>query len=74
MFMLLLKKLYVKHKLFGLKMSEGSDLNQYINVFNHIVSNLKRVDVKFDNEDKALMLLNSLHASPMYENLVTTLM
>lgn len=74
MFMSLLKKLYVKHKLFGLKMSEGSDLNQYINVFNHIVSNLKRVDVKFDNEDKALMLLNSLHASPMYENLVTTLM
>ena len=32
------------------------------------------VDVKFEDEDKALMLLNSLPASPMYESLVTTLM
>jgi hypothetical protein len=69
----LLKKLYLKHKLFGFKISEGTDLNQYINVFNHIVSNLKRVNVKFDSENKTLMLLNS-HAFPMYENLVTTLM
>ena len=33
-----------------------------------------RVDVKFEDEDKALMLLNSLLASPTYESLVTTLM
>ena len=32
------------------------------------------VDIKFENEDKALMLLNSLSASPTYESLVTTLM
>jgi hypothetical protein len=30
--------------------------------------------VKFDDEDKALILLNSLLVSPTYENLVTTLM
>jgi hypothetical protein len=34
---------------------------------------LKRVDVKFEDEDKALMLLNSLPTSSTYENLVTTL-
>jgi hypothetical protein len=34
---------------------------------------LKRVDVKFKDEDKALMLLNSLPTSSTYENLVTTL-
>jgi hypothetical protein len=34
---------------------------------------LKRVDVKFEDEDKALMLLNSLPTSSTYENLITTL-
>ena len=32
------------------------------------------VNVKFEDEDKALMLLNSLLASLTYESLVTTLM
>ena len=43
-------------------------------MFNQVISDLKRIDVKFEDEDKALMLLNSLPASSMYENLVTTLM
>jgi hypothetical protein len=34
---------------------------------------LKRIDVKFEDENKALMLLNLLLTSPTYENLVTTL-
>ena len=33
-----------------------------------------RINVKFEYEDKALILLNSLIASPTYENLATTLM
>jgi hypothetical protein len=69
----LTNKLFLKQPLYGLKMAEGSDLSQHINVFNQVINNLKRVDVKFENEDKALMLLNSLPASTMYENLVTTL-
>ena len=71
---LLTNKLYLKQKLYGLKMAESSDLSQHINVFNQIISDLKRIDVKFEDEDKALMLLNSLSASSTYENLVTTLM
>ena len=55
-------------------MADGSDLSQHINVFNQIISDLKRVNVKFEDEDKTLMLLNSLPASSTYENLVTTLM
>jgi hypothetical protein len=35
---------------------------------------LKRVDAKFENEDKALILLNSLPTSPTYDNFITTLM
>jgi hypothetical protein len=54
-------------------MAKGSDLSQHINVFNQIIGDLKRVDVKFEDEDKVLMLLNSLPTSSTYENLVTTL-
>lgn len=43
-------------------------------MFNQIVSDLKRIDVKFANKNKTLMLLNSLPVSPAYKNLVTTLM
>ena len=70
----LTKKLFLKQKLYGLKMTDDLDLSQHINVFNQIISDLKRVDVKFEDEDNALMLLNSLPASSTYENLVTTLM
>ncbi|KAJ6994065.1 hypothetical protein NC653_017017 [Populus alba x Populus x berolinensis] len=58
----LTNKLYLKHKLFYLEMSKGKNLNQHI------------VDVKFDNENKTLMLLNSLLVSSKFKNLVTTLM
>ena len=43
-------------------------------MFNQIINDLKQIDVKFEDENNALMLLNSLPASSMYENLVTTLM
>ena len=36
----LTNKLYLKQKLYGLKMAKGSDLSQHINVFNQIISDL----------------------------------
>jgi hypothetical protein len=44
-------------------------------MFNQIIGDLKKVYVKFEDEDedKALMLLNSLPTFSTYENLVTTL-
>ena len=69
----LTNKLYLKQWLCGLKMAEGLDLSQHINVFNYIIRDLNRVDMKFEDKDKALMLLNSLLTSSTYENLVTTL-
>jgi hypothetical protein len=65
------QKLYLKQKLFGLKMQEGSDLAEHINVFNQLVADLMKVDVKINDEDKAIILLCSLPRS--YEHLVTTL-
>ena len=64
----LTNKLLFKKMSYGLKMAEGSALDQHINVFNHIISDLNRVDVKFKEEDMAPILLNSLPES--YDNLV----
>jgi hypothetical protein len=48
-------------------------LSQHNNVFNQVINDLKWVDVKFEDEDMVLMLLNLLPASTTYENLATTL-
>ena len=67
----LTNKLYLKQRLYGLKMQEGSDLAQHVNVFNQIITDLVRLDVKIEDEDRAMILLCSLLSS--YEHLVTTL-
>ncbi|KAL0460800.1 UNVERIFIED_CONTAM: Retrovirus-related Pol polyprotein from transposon TNT 1-94 [Sesamum latifolium] len=64
-------KLYLKQRLYGLKMQEGSDLAQHVNVFNQIITDLARLDVSIEDEDRAMILLCSLPFS--YEHLVTTL-
>jgi len=67
----LTRKLYLKQKLYGLKMQEGSDLAEHINVFNQLIADFGNVEVKIDEEDRAIILLCSLPES--YEHLVTTL-
>src|SRR6187455_138295 len=52
-------------------MQEGSDLAEHINVFNQVIADLVKVEVKVDDEDRAIILLCSLPRS--YEHLVTTL-
>ena len=52
-------------------MVEGADLAQHINMLNQVISDMLRIDIKFDDEDKAMLLLTSLLA--FYEHLVTTL-
>ena len=44
-------------------MAEVLALDQHINRFDQIISDLNRVDVKFEEEDMALILLNSLPES-----------
>ncbi|KAJ8632980.1 hypothetical protein MRB53_026316 [Persea americana] len=53
-------------------MEEGCDVLEHVNIFNEMISNLLRLDVKFDDEDKVLMLLNSHFAS--YDRFVTALL
>jgi hypothetical protein len=64
------RKLYLKQKLFGLKMQEGSDLAEHI-IYNQLVADLVKFEVKIDDEDRAIIFLCSLPRS--YEHLVTTL-
>ena len=64
-------KLYLKQKLYGLKMQEGSDLVEHLNIFNQLVADLAHREVTVDDEDKAIILLCSL--PPSYEHVVTTL-
>ena len=45
----LTRKLYMKQKLYGLKMQEGSDFAEHVNVFNQLVADLGKVDVKIED-------------------------
>ncbi|PKA49109.1 Retrovirus-related Pol polyprotein from transposon TNT 1-94 [Apostasia shenzhenica] len=56
-------KVYLMHRLFNLKMTEGSSVTDYINEFNIITPQLSSVDINFDDEVKALILLSSLPES-----------
>ncbi|KAL0349826.1 UNVERIFIED_CONTAM: Retrovirus-related Pol polyprotein from transposon TNT 1-94 [Sesamum radiatum] len=53
------------------EMQEGSNLAQHVNVFNQIITDLARLDVNIEDEDRAMILLCSLPFS--YEHPVTTL-
>ena len=56
-------KLYLKKQLYGLRMNEGTTMLKHLNFFNKIIIDLLAVDVKINEEDKALILLSSLPQS-----------
>uniref|UniRef100_A0A1D1Z793 Retrovirus-related Pol polyprotein from transposon TNT 1-94 n=1 Tax=Anthurium amnicola TaxID=1678845 RepID=A0A1D1Z793_9ARAE len=53
-------------------MSDGTDLLEHMNFFNKLISQLRSVDVKVEEEDQALILLSSLPKS--FDHLVTTIL
>ncbi|KAL8539816.1 hypothetical protein ACS0TY_001427 [Phlomoides rotata] len=56
-------KLYVKQKLLDFRMSDGKDLNEQLDIFNRYIDDLEDLDVKMEDDVKALMLLNVLPKS-----------
>ncbi|KAL8462441.1 hypothetical protein ACS0TY_032644 [Phlomoides rotata] len=56
-------KLYVKQKLLDFRMSEDKDLDEQLDTFNRYIDDLEDLDVKLEDDDKALMLLNALPRS-----------
>ena len=65
-------KLYLKKQLYGLHMKEGTAVLEHLNFFNKVISELLAVDVKIDEQDKALILLHSLLES--YDHIITTML
>jgi len=63
-------KFFLKKQLYSLRIKEGKPILQHLNAFNRILSNLT-LEVKLEEEDKALILLSSL---PQSYNLTTTIM
>nr|GEV33800.1 retrovirus-related Pol polyprotein from transposon TNT 1-94 [Tanacetum cinerariifolium] len=66
----LANKLYLKKKLYTFCMPFGRNISEHIDEFNKIVLDLANIEVKFEDEDLALLLLISLPAS--YEHFVDT--
>jgi hypothetical protein len=58
----LTSRMHIKMKLFTHKLQEGSSVLTHISVFKEIVANLTSMEVKFNDEDLALLLLCSLPA------------
>ena len=58
-----MNKVYLMHRLFNLQMSENGSISDHINEFNMIVSQLNAVDINFEDEIKALILMSSLPES-----------
>lgn len=56
----LTSKMHVKIKLFTHKLQEGGSVISHITVFREIVSDLQALEVKYDDEDLAILLLCSL--------------
>ena len=53
-------KVHLMKKLFNLKMVEGTPMAQHLNEFNTITNQLSSVEIDFDNEIRALIILASL--------------
>ncbi|GKD28736.1 retrovirus-related pol polyprotein from transposon TNT 1-94 [Tanacetum coccineum] len=68
----LANKLYLKKKLYTFCMPAGRKISEHIDEFNKILLDLANIEVKFKDEDLALLLLTSLSAS--YEHFVDTLL
>jgi hypothetical protein len=67
----LMSIIYLKRQLYSLWMKEGTKVVDHLNTFNTLIVQLTSMDVKFEDEDKAITLLCSLRES--WDNLVTSI-
>jgi hypothetical protein len=56
----LVNKLFLRKKLYNLRMRDGDSVTEHLNAFNTVVSQLVSVEIKISNEDKCISLLCSL--------------
>jgi hypothetical protein len=56
----LVNKLFLRKKLYNLRMRDGDSVAEHLNAFNTVVSQLVFVEIKISDEDKCINLLCSL--------------
>eukprot|EP00253_Pinus_taeda_P010281 PITA_10281 len=56
----LVNKLFLRKKLYNLRMKDGDSVTEHLNAFNTVVSQLSSVNIKISDEDKCISLLCSL--------------
>lgn len=59
----LANRFYLKHRLYSFKMQEDKPISDQIDEFNKIIDDLENIEVSLEDEDKALILLNSIPRS-----------
>ena len=64
-------RIYLKQKFYSFKMDEDKSMDDSVDEFTKLVNDLESLDVKIDDEDQAIFLLNSLPKP--YEQLRDTL-
>ncbi|KAL2934945.1 Histidine kinase CKI1, partial [Bienertia sinuspersici] len=68
----LANKLLLKKDLYALEMEDGTSLQDHLNKFNGLITQLASLDVKIEEEDKAILLLASLPKK--YNSVITSLL
>ena len=56
----MVNKLFLRKKLYNLRMKDGDSVTEHLNTFNIVVSQLSSVGIKISDEDKCTSLLCSL--------------
>ena len=64
-------RIYLKRQLSSLQMKEGTKVAEHLNVFNTLICQLSDMEVKMQEEDKAITLLCSLLES--WDHFVTSI-
>lgn len=67
----LTNRIYMKRQLYSLRMKEGSNIVEHLNVFNTLICQLTDMEVKIQEEDKAITLLCSL--PKLWDHFVTSI-